>query len=218
MAPESSSPHEDSKSSSDEAERLDQNYEYSGSGRSYECVFCRRGFTTAQALGGHMNIHRKHRAPKTNPSSNNYSADHLHRRHQDPLASSNLAADDHHHREVYASFRPFFAIQSYPQVHFGHDDHQVHVNYQTYNNLSTIWGSNCSTRPSQDFNDLLRESWRGTALSLGIVAPRHEEEEEEEEEEDDDEDHDDHNSQKILGGFVKDGVELDLELRLGYYP
>ncbi|KAI3786981.1 hypothetical protein L1987_41105 [Smallanthus sonchifolius] len=27
--------------------------------RSYECNFCKRGFTNAQALGGHMNIHRK---------------------------------------------------------------------------------------------------------------------------------------------------------------
>ncbi|CAH1446776.1 unnamed protein product [Lactuca virosa] len=30
--------------------------------RSYECTFCKRGFTNAQALGGHMNIHRKHKA------------------------------------------------------------------------------------------------------------------------------------------------------------
>ena len=30
--------------------------------RSYECTFCKRGFTNAQALGGHMNIHRKDRA------------------------------------------------------------------------------------------------------------------------------------------------------------
>nr|XP_043638223.1 transcriptional regulator TAC1-like [Erigeron canadensis] len=30
--------------------------------RSYECNFCKRGFTNAQALGGHMNIHRKHKA------------------------------------------------------------------------------------------------------------------------------------------------------------
>ncbi|XP_040381604.1 zinc finger protein STAMENLESS 1-like [Oryza brachyantha] len=27
----------------------------------YECTFCKRGFTNAQALGGHMNIHRKDR-------------------------------------------------------------------------------------------------------------------------------------------------------------
>nr|GLL33184.1 transcriptional regulator TAC1-like [Ipomoea trifida] len=30
-------------------------------GRSYDCVFCKRGFNTAQALGGHMNIHRKNK-------------------------------------------------------------------------------------------------------------------------------------------------------------
>ncbi|KAK8670911.1 hypothetical protein V6N13_037523 [Hibiscus sabdariffa] len=30
--------------------------------RSYECTFCKQGFTNAQALGGHMNIHRKDRA------------------------------------------------------------------------------------------------------------------------------------------------------------
>ncbi|KAI4995130.1 hypothetical protein ZWY2020_035033 [Hordeum vulgare] len=28
----------------------------------YGCVFCKRGFTTAQALGGHMNVHRRDRA------------------------------------------------------------------------------------------------------------------------------------------------------------
>ncbi|CAN0886323.1 Transcriptional regulator TAC1 [Linum grandiflorum] len=37
-------------------------------GRSYECVFCKRGFTTAQALGGHMNIHRKDRPSATKPN------------------------------------------------------------------------------------------------------------------------------------------------------
>ncbi|KAK4273058.1 hypothetical protein QN277_021527 [Acacia crassicarpa] len=54
---------EDSRSSSDETD------DTTGIGRSYECVFCKRGFTTAQALGGHMNIHRKDRA-KTKPSNN----------------------------------------------------------------------------------------------------------------------------------------------------
>ncbi|KAL7095568.1 hypothetical protein ACP275_10G032400 [Erythranthe tilingii] len=29
---------------------------------SYSCSFCRRGFSNAQALGGHMNIHRRDRA------------------------------------------------------------------------------------------------------------------------------------------------------------
>ncbi|KAL6980584.1 hypothetical protein U1Q18_022225 [Sarracenia purpurea var. burkii] len=30
--------------------------------RSYSCSFCRREFRSAQALGGHMNVHRKDRA------------------------------------------------------------------------------------------------------------------------------------------------------------
>ncbi|KAA8549318.1 hypothetical protein F0562_001002 [Nyssa sinensis] len=30
--------------------------------RSYECTFCKRGFCNAQALGGHMNLHRKDKA------------------------------------------------------------------------------------------------------------------------------------------------------------
>ncbi|KAE8039116.1 hypothetical protein FH972_011558 [Carpinus fangiana] len=30
--------------------------------RSYDCTYCRRGFSNAQDLGGHMNIHRKEKA------------------------------------------------------------------------------------------------------------------------------------------------------------
>ncbi|CAM0943152.1 unnamed protein product [Alopecurus aequalis] len=32
-----------------------------GTRQPYNCTFCRRGFPTAQALGGHMNVHRKNR-------------------------------------------------------------------------------------------------------------------------------------------------------------
>ncbi|KAF5736767.1 putative C2H2 and C2HC zinc fingers superfamily protein [Tripterygium wilfordii] len=41
--------------------------------RSYECTFCKRGFTNAQALGGHMNIHRKDRAKAKQTNNNNSS-------------------------------------------------------------------------------------------------------------------------------------------------
>ncbi|KAI3443042.1 uncharacterized protein J3R85_000398 [Psidium guajava] len=30
--------------------------------KSFTCAFCKRGFSNAQALGGHMNIHRRDRA------------------------------------------------------------------------------------------------------------------------------------------------------------
>ncbi|KAL6341482.1 hypothetical protein AAG906_032601 [Vitis piasezkii] len=45
--------------------------------RSYECTFCKRGFSTAQALGGHMNIHRKDKAKlkKASNEAQQYSLD-----------------------------------------------------------------------------------------------------------------------------------------------
>ncbi|XP_019191265.1 PREDICTED: uncharacterized protein LOC109185769 [Ipomoea nil] len=49
-----------SDTSSDEADRRRGTERPAAAvGRSYECTFCKRGFTNAQALGGHMNIHRK---------------------------------------------------------------------------------------------------------------------------------------------------------------
>lgn len=63
---------EDSNSKSSSEEIDQRSSDEIGTGRSYECVFCKRGFTTAQALGGHMNIHRKDRAnnkTKITPSS-----------------------------------------------------------------------------------------------------------------------------------------------------
>lgn len=45
--------------------------------RSYSCSFCRREFRSAQALGGHMNVHRKDRArlkqqQPSSPNQNNH--------------------------------------------------------------------------------------------------------------------------------------------------
>lgn len=42
--------------------------------RSYRCSFCRRLFTSAQALGGHMNVHRRDRARYRLSSSTNHEA------------------------------------------------------------------------------------------------------------------------------------------------
>ncbi|KAJ4969569.1 hypothetical protein NE237_016270 [Protea cynaroides] len=54
--------HQDSKTSSEESDQQEQANDDTNTSRSYGCVFCKRGFTTAQALGGHMNIHRRDRA------------------------------------------------------------------------------------------------------------------------------------------------------------
>lgn len=42
-----------------------------GQARSYSCTFCKRGFSNAQALGGHMNIHRRDRAKLKQSSEEN---------------------------------------------------------------------------------------------------------------------------------------------------
>ncbi|KAJ0051582.1 hypothetical protein Pint_03419 [Pistacia integerrima] len=44
--------------------------------RSYTCTFCRREFRSAQALGGHMNVHRRDRARlhQTQPASSTSSS------------------------------------------------------------------------------------------------------------------------------------------------
>ncbi|KAF8691773.1 hypothetical protein HU200_040169 [Digitaria exilis] len=39
----------------------DEDDDDEGTRQPYKCTFCRRGFPTAQALGGHMNVHRRHR-------------------------------------------------------------------------------------------------------------------------------------------------------------
>lgn len=51
---------DNSNSNSNSSDRMEE--ETTITKRSYECTFCKRGFTNAQALGGHMNIHRKDRA------------------------------------------------------------------------------------------------------------------------------------------------------------
>ncbi|KAM0931632.1 hypothetical protein ACQ4PT_000235 [Festuca glaucescens] len=45
----------------DRQQRPNDDSDDEGTRQPYNCTFCRRGFPTAQALGGHMNIHRKDR-------------------------------------------------------------------------------------------------------------------------------------------------------------
>ncbi|KAK1399142.1 transcriptional regulator SUPERMAN-like [Heracleum sosnowskyi] len=102
---------EDSTNSSGEEESDQADLQNSAISRSYECVFCKRGFTTAQALGGHMNIHRKDKA-KTRPCEEN-------KQEQKtsyggkvptifPVSTSYLSTDNNHLRTI-----PLQAIEEY---------------------------------------------------------------------------------------------------------
>lgn len=93
---------EDSTNSS--GEESDQVELQNSTSRSYECVFCKRGFTTAQALGGHMNIHRKDKA-KTRPCKDN-------KQQKVPIAfpvSTSLCTRDNHQN-------PLRAMEEYQRV------------------------------------------------------------------------------------------------------
>ncbi|KAJ1391830.1 Zinc finger C2H2-type [Sesbania bispinosa] len=65
---------ETTNSSTEESDHHDQQEvqdDSAGTKRSYDCTFCKRGFTNAQALGGHMNIHRKERTNKAKQNTPN---------------------------------------------------------------------------------------------------------------------------------------------------
>ncbi|CAK9150030.1 unnamed protein product [Ilex paraguariensis] len=115
---------EDSINSSEEVDRPEQENNDAGAGRSYECVFCKRGFTTAQALGGHMNIHRKDRA-KNRPTSINLKR----------------------HEENYTSPLFYQSISSYPPLHSAAQE--ALMNYRTYfpastSNTTPLYENHCS--------------------------------------------------------------------------
>ncbi|RWW26394.1 hypothetical protein BHE74_00009737 [Ensete ventricosum] len=51
-----------------EATKIEESGDRATGARSFDCSFCKRGFSNAQALGGHMNMHRKDKAKLKHPS------------------------------------------------------------------------------------------------------------------------------------------------------
>ncbi|OMO78428.1 hypothetical protein CCACVL1_14382 [Corchorus capsularis] len=182
-----------SKSSSEETDdRSEQSNDDLGTGRSYECVFCKRGFTTAQALGGHMNIHRKDRA-KSRPSSvpNLISSPKVDENSYSSLRSySYPPIQSYHHHQPHYSIGPEVQV-SYHQAFFPavsgwgfRPPHEIYSNSQHDLNMSPFGDQDCN--------------WpRSLSLRIGPS------------------DHDDENK-KTDGSSQED--ELDLELRLGHDP
>lgn len=118
---------ENSKNPNDETDQSEETDEATA-GRSYGCVFCKRGFTTAQALGGHMNIHRKDRAktkpaPKQSPSSNK------------------------HNQEAYTSQALYPWSSAHPSHHFSaHDASLIHGPETSVRSTNAFYGHDLSLR------------------------------------------------------------------------
>lgn len=140
---------DEDKSSKTTIEETDQISNEMGSGRSYECVFCKRGFTTAQALGGHMNIHRKDRV-KTKPNT----------------PSKPEPFNNHH-----STLRPTTTTATTTISH--------HQSFQTYFPTSSTWCLGTTTTPPHDhqfsyvhnnnpqvLNTFKDQNWTTTNMSL----------------------------------------------------
>ncbi|MED6167694.1 Transcriptional regulator [Stylosanthes scabra] len=83
--------------------------------RSYTCTFCRREFRSAQALGGHMNVHRRDRArlhhqpplppppPPPPPPFTPPPPPHHHHHHQYPSPAAFINVPHRHHQDLVAN-------------------------------------------------------------------------------------------------------------------
>ncbi|XP_021813866.1 zinc finger protein 10 [Prunus avium] len=86
--------------------------------RSYSCSFCMREFRSAQALGGHMNVHRRDRARLKqclNPNNtihhhHHHHSQEAHDRHQ--LSKPSDHDHDHHHQPITSSISCPFSSPS----------------------------------------------------------------------------------------------------------
>lgn len=182
----------------DHSEQLDNND--LGVGRSYECGFCKRGFNTAQALGGHMNIHRKDRArnkPNSTKKEEIYAGPRLYQQIPASLISSSHTSNGHlfvsdhqdHHQTQYlscAAHLPASSSSTRLLPLYGNDNYHHQHEY------------NCSDDVDRDHHrqPSNQGDWR-MSLSMGFSPEVLEK-----------------NDGQGLMNQKED--ELDLELRLGY--
>ncbi|OAY79787.1 Transcriptional regulator TAC1 [Ananas comosus] len=158
----------------------------------YECVFCKRGFSNAQALGGHMNIHRKDRAKTSSSSSRpSNSKDY----YSESYSYYNAYAAPHHHRllpELYpplpaapepsSNFAVYFPMASGPRDHHHHHHHHHDVS-----------GSSCTSTSGAHRPQELSLFGEELHLSLSM-----------------------HGRDGLMEKREVEERELDLELRLGH--
>ncbi|KAE9589750.1 hypothetical protein Lal_00021617 [Lupinus albus] len=158
-----------------------------GTKRSYECTFCKRGFTNAQALGGHMNIHRKDRAKAKQVITNQTNQEYF---MAPPFASgfSNQTTRHYSILEPQSNCNMYFHPPPTPN-HF-----RDQPSYAPNTQLQYDQCHNLSSRP-MNLNQL---ELRGANLSLQ-VGPSHV----------------DNYTNQVRTGTQEDD-EVDLELRLGH--
>lgn len=164
-----------------------------GTKRSYECTFCKRGFTNAQALGGHMNIHRKDRAKDKQQVTLNSSLPHKYFTNEESMTTPPLASgfsnQSTRHYSILESQRNYdMYFHPPPALNLRNQPAYANAFQHEFHDPRFI-------RPTN-----LNQELRGANLSLQI-GPSHV----------------DNNAHKDRNGTQNDN-EVDLELRLGHHP
>lgn len=166
--------------------------------KSYECTFCKRGFSNAQALGGHMNIHRKDKAKLKQVSSSSNIVE----TKQQQRVPSEIPKLPPSYSQILSKNNP--SINSLEAIHMPHGDH-------IERSATTIRGSSW---PNWFLNDKegdnqLSHVGQVQQLPLFSQAPS-------------DQDHQNQGrpqqQQQDQGDQSEKGSDLDLELRLGPEP
>ncbi|CAN0904502.1 Transcriptional regulator TAC1 [Linum grandiflorum] len=111
--------------------------------RSYECSFCKRGFTNAQALGGHMNIHRRDRQ-KTAAATTN----------RQPVAAFAVSYNNNNNVDSCvwdAQYRHLYFDQANGtstnyNMAVPPSNHHSHYVDQSVKSEEVVWGANLSLR------------------------------------------------------------------------
>ncbi|KAL5784743.1 hypothetical protein ACOSQ2_007135 [Xanthoceras sorbifolium] len=122
--------------------------------RSYECTFCKRGFTNAQALGGHMNIHRKDRAKNKKVTGSSFSSKHMtgmNEEYMNPRFMATISSEQAEYYQIPEAQRNYFtyyqpSVSSPINPHayqYGSDFIQPRSQYSlTTNDQERILGAN----------------------------------------------------------------------------
>ncbi|XP_038875027.1 zinc finger protein 6-like [Benincasa hispida] len=126
--------------------------------RSYECIFCKRGFTNAQALGGHMNIHRKDRPnkpPKLISSSSS-------------LQSNQILGPSTNFNSI-----PYFGpLLGRSQVNYQASSSNSHGYFQQLGDFNmNLWGSDLSLQIGPTTGR--RQLWNGDGVDLELRLGHH---------------------------------------------
>lgn len=113
-------------------EKLADNSDSSGQllARSYKCSFCKKGFSNAQALGGHMNIHRRDRAKLKQLSEEEEDDD-------EKFLSLDISVKNPIHKPSNSQEKVLFHLDSVEDENYTNSLHNKVININTNINVST---------------------------------------------------------------------------------